>query len=994
MKDCSVHTLILDNANSYVNDRGKPIVDGQLVIDKKYFGLFAQEYSRKIKDQLGVSIEGDVVTTQPSYTKSLRPDVYGQTRTYEVDRWFYNSPVVNVLEKRRQELVKVVDLAENLDSIAAIGLKDISTVKDALFEIAEQLKASPSEAITARNAVGNEIADIALKIFPGTTSPSVSTTEQLEQKVLEEQGQYKLFQIKTIFNSINELNTKLKPINKKVSAIGSDKNIDDTLKKAGVDADLRKQFLTLLQENPELKAFKIGDVLSLYLKQFEKDTNEQFYKAILEPVNEGLESLLKKYFDRFYINTVELDNLKEKFGVDSTGVFDVLNKTVYYANNRNLLTLPEEYGHVFVELLGSVSGRKSQNPLFDYLYDNIETWDGYERVYESYKNLYVNHKGLPDVPRIKKEAIGQAIGLALVRNYEQLEGSPETKTFWQKIKEAINFVLDLIKGIDYVSLNTAADSIARDILNNNYKKLDRLLKDTSNYNLLSYSETIKTQNQKDGGKALKFMQWFCEKGMIITGSLSYRLQGETFRPEIDALHDIDNVVPLEVHNLFIYPEMFSQQIQDTLEPSLTTGTLRINAEKLSKKIPVLRELKQEFPDTDFMYAYTNTKQGNSFLTINAIWSENQELKNRFKSYTGSFNDRLAKFTEKELNQIYLFDFFLTPRLSSDYITIVDQDYNLTLNHFAESFAEKQGTMGRPKDAYDYQRWKPFQGTIPAPIDFKSNLTYFQLSQKRLSTDSKRLKTAKKLEEITKDYDEQDLKNNDVVLVHSLEGLTVENTPESIENLLNSIENGENVYLSTFPTRAPNAPLKERYDSEYNELENRYETIYKKDGKYYHIPYDSDFHINKDRNEIKEITYQEYEQLAEKLEPTFLIGDDKNYIMISPNKGDVKWATFSDVNSRYIDYKGEQIPYPTSTNMIMDSLSYLRRDAYNSYALEWPEAVTKVTKENIVKFVYKGKTIIDNTEGTQETQEALEEFKSQNSNMPDEDIEDYFASCKL
>ena len=562
--------------------------------------------------------------------------------------------------------------------------------------------------------------------------------------------------------------------------------------------------------------------------------------------------------------------------------------------------------------------------------------------------------------------------MALVRNYEQLEGSPETKTFWQKIKETIDFILDLIKGIDYVSLNTAADSIARDILSNNYKKLDRLLKDTSNYNLLSYSETIKLQNQKDGGKALKFMQWFCEKGMIITGSLSYRLQGETFRPEIDALHDIDNVVPLEVHNLFIYPEMFSEQIQDTLEPSLTTGTLRINAEKLSKKIPVLRELKQEFPNTEFMYAYTNTKQGNSYLTINAIWSENQELKNRFKSYTGSFNDRLAKFTEKELNQIYLFDFFLTPRLSSDYITIVDQDYNLTLNHFAESFTEKQGTMGRPKDAYDYQRWKPFEGTIPAPVDFKSNLTYFQL------TPSPYIKPG--VEEL--------FKSNPELANAVYEALGFENDTSTTikDSIIQALNSGKTIEL-------PLSLLEKIKEFDRTVLDDTNNNIGKSN-------------IQKLKKDIKENGLKEPLKIIINSKGNILLVEGNHRIIALKELGYEKVPVVvterDDLLKNILKEKAEQEYYyrdgnKLGLNLYKDFNTQItpqqKQQALQLYS-QYLDTATTPTIKGFKAFAGGTTEVTEATETTVDTQEALEEFKSQNPNMPDEDIEDYFASCKL
>ena len=180
-----------------------------------------------------------------------------------------------------------------------------------------------------------------------------------------------------------------------------------------------------------LESLKLSDVLYSYVREFVKDSDKAYYKAIEEPVSKELEKILIDYFDKFYIRREELDNLKEKFGVDSIGVFDVLAKTVYYAKNRNLLTLPEEYGHVFVELLGSIGNKKADNPLFKYMFDNIESWDGYSRVFRDYKDKYVTAEGNIDIYKIKKEAIGQAIGIALVRNYKNNKSA--NKSLWDKI---------------------------------------------------------------------------------------------------------------------------------------------------------------------------------------------------------------------------------------------------------------------------------------------------------------------------------------------------------------------------------------------------------------------------------------------------------------------------------------------------------------------------------------------------------------------------------
>jgi hypothetical protein len=559
----------------------------------------------------------------------------------------------------------------------------------------------------------------------------------------EEYSDDYMFQTKNIFSAVNEIETKLKSVNKTINSMGSEKNIDDVLKKAGLEAELRKQFIELVNNNPSLKSLKISEVLNTYLKEFIKDSDRQYYKAIDEPLSNKLEDILIDYFDKFKIRRQELDNLKEKFGVDSIGVFDVLAKTIYYAKNRNLLTLPEEYGHVFVELLGSIGNRKADNPLFKYMFDNIDKWDGYQRVLRDYKDLYVTKEGNMDIYKIKKEAIGQAIGIALVRNYKVQEGDKE---FWAKIQGIIDYILDLIKGVDYVSLNTTVDSIAKDILNKNYDKLDRMKKDTSNYNLLTYSETIKNQNKIDGGKALRFMQWFSQKGMLITGSLAYRLQGTTYRPEIDALHDIDNIVPSDIHKVslnkkdYLTPEqlessrLYYKYISEgnyrEAKKHKLQGNIKLNIDEIVDSVEVLQEFKEQFPDTDFLYSFYNEKANAFYITINAIWSENQELKNRFKSYTGSFNSRLENFTKEELEQIYLFDFFLRPETSEEYKKIEEPEYDLSLAHFNYAFYEKLNMMGRAKDAFDYQMWDYYDNDSILAPDFNDRLVYFQLNKAR------------------------------------------------------------------------------------------------------------------------------------------------------------------------------------------------------------------------------------------------------------------------
>jgi hypothetical protein len=566
----------------------------------------------------------------------------------------------------------------------------------------------------------------------------------------EQRGEF--FQVKNIFNSMSQIEKDLGAINKTAESIGSIDKLDKVLKKAGMLPELREQFIDIINKNPKLRKLKLSTVISTFVRESIKDSDKAYYEAIDKPLSKELEKTLIDYFDRFHIRREELDNLKEKFGVDSIGVFDVLAKTVYYAKNRNLLTLPEEYGHAFVELLGSISNKKANNPLFGYLFDNIEKWDGYKRVFDEYKSKYVTKEGNYDIYKIKKEAIGQAIGIALVRNYKNNKAANKSlwekltaknTDFWTKIQEAIDHVADMLKGISYANINVEVDNIAKDILNKNYSKLDRIQKDTSNYDLLDYAETIENQNKKDGGRALEFMQWFTSLGNIITGSLAYRLQGTVYRPEIDALHDIDMIVPSDVHNVdlnkstYLSPEQLENNrlyLKYTSEGNhkeakkyKTSGNIKLDIDNMMQN-EYFKKVQEKYPDLDFLYTFFNQKANAYYITVNAIWSKDQELKDRFKSLKGNFNERLTHFTPEELDQMYLFDFFLRPETSEEYTTIQEPQYNLNLAHFNYAFYEKLNMMGRAKDAYDYQNWEYFdKENILAP-DFNDRLVYFQLQK--------------------------------------------------------------------------------------------------------------------------------------------------------------------------------------------------------------------------------------------------------------------------
>ena len=181
------------------------------------------------------------------------------------------------------------------------------------------------------------------------------------------------------------------------------------------------------------------------------------------------------------------------------------------------------------------------------------------------------------------------------------------------------------------------------------------------------------------------MQFFSqEMGNIITGSLAYRLQGATYRPKLDSLHDIDMIVPLSAHGIGLDSSAVRQAVKLAKQR---------NQEKLFEFITnsdYFLKIKNKYPKIKFGAAYSGRGLA---LTVNAVYSEDTTLSERFLKMHGSYADRLSNFTEEERKQIYLFDFFLK---ENEIDSFLEPTYKLSLANFDIPIREKS-YMGRAKD---------------------------------------------------------------------------------------------------------------------------------------------------------------------------------------------------------------------------------------------------------------------------------------------------------
>lgn len=459
---------------------------------------------------------------------------------------------------------------------------------------------------------------------------------------------------------------------------------------------------------PDAKNLSDNDIYNVLLQARDLSLKDEYDKHILAPINKELEQHLISLLEPFHITIDDIENFitdDESIKLEQlAGLFDIYNKIIYVSKNRNEITLPEEFAHAFIRLMG-IKPSKDEN--FKALYKGIEKTDIFQRVYEEYKDVYVYHNTnpytrerytVPNMFKIKEEAIGQALAALIIAKWNSRNVPAVEKTFAQKLKSYVMNIFDMFAHREKFNFDKTLTKLADQIINGNLEALNKV--DASDYNLLNFEDTIERQNKKDGGTALRLMQYMCNLGNHITGSLSYRLQGTLYRSNQDSLHDIDMTVPFSVHNITPFSFHF-----ETIENQFTGDQLRTVMIDNMEQEPYFQKILKDYPNMRIFTAYWSGTRHNGY-TVSSVWSEDVKLAERFAALKHmSVAEKLDMFTQEERDKLYIFDFFLELQ---DYANIIDiPEYGINVTGFEKSLIPK-ALMGRPKDCFDYQRWQVFE----------------------------------------------------------------------------------------------------------------------------------------------------------------------------------------------------------------------------------------------------------------------------------------------
>lgn len=261
-------------------------------------------------------------------------------------------------------------------------------------------------------------------------------------------------------------------------------------------------------------------------------------------------ALVNGFLKDFNISVEEYESIKDDLGIDAFTASDLIAKRIVYNEGESIL--PEAAYFAYM-MLG-----KQNNKIKSELRYLVSKWDKYRERSSFHRALLDKRLGkskFSDKERkdnIKDRVIVDFLKEKLFSYYNnptEFKKNLDTKwtgedfTLWEKFIRAIKNWLNFHFGVGNQERKTDLENlglaIADEVLTQNYEYYDYGLAEDQIRKY--YKDTIESDK-----KAKSIVDIARSLGLVLTGSLALRKAGTVFRSAVEALHDIDFVVPFEL----------------------------------------------------------------------------------------------------------------------------------------------------------------------------------------------------------------------------------------------------------------------------------------------------------------------------------------------------------------------------------------------------------------------------------------------------------------
>jgi hypothetical protein len=298
------------------------------------------------------------------------------------------------------------------------------------------------------------------------------------------------------------------------------------------------KYLAVSNPNVSLKIFNksLNELLNTDIENYNNSIGLKYNPVeikgdLIEKAGKDASKIFETYLTQFGIKVKDINEIKDRLGIDELGFADILSKIAYVKDRKDLPPIAGEF----------IAYMMQYNPLVsDIIKDLSQT--------SSYKNL-------------NKDEYFKIIGGLIAQDLQNKLKGNYSKSLLEKLKQLIKDFFSLLNNTPVNLINKNIGIISNNILQQNKKLITSSL-----YKPGAFGKSTKQVSLQESMESDKFgasiIENLSKKGFILTGSTSLGEQGTIQRPDENLLHDIDWVSPF---NRKQTEETFKEVYSDALK---------------------------------------------------------------------------------------------------------------------------------------------------------------------------------------------------------------------------------------------------------------------------------------------------------------------------------------------------------------------------------------------------------------------------------------------